>query len=188
MAEQAGLHNVTSADGLLEMEGGISPEKIAVGSTPEESAICASGSSPSSTNALRTEPEESVTITATNMGKGLTGKSQRFTGGEPVAVDPLEWSHKFAGGLRADIRRRAPYYLSDWTDGITKNNIGKTLSSTLFLFFACLAPALTFGLLVGEALTFWHARLVALMHLSPASRARARSSKTTPKSSSALSR
>ena len=45
------------------------------------------------------------------------------------------------GGLVADIRRRVPHYLSDFTDGLT----AKSVSSVLFLFFACLAPAVTFG-------------------------------------------
>merc|ERR1712232_102640 len=36
---------------------------------------------------------------------------------------------------------------SDWTDAFTDNNAMKTLSSTLFLYFACLSPAIAFGLL-----------------------------------------
>jgi hypothetical protein len=62
-------------------------------------------------------------------------------------VEPLEFTRKFAGGIRADIRRRSKLYVSDWTDAFTDNNAMKTLSSTLFLFFACLSPAIAFGLL-----------------------------------------
>lgn len=51
----------------------------------------------------------------------------------------------FAGGLRADIRRRAPYYKSDWTDAFTDGNAQQSLASVLFLFFACLVPAIAFG-------------------------------------------
>ena len=46
----------------------------------------------------------------------------------------------------ADIRRRLPHYASDLRDGVHT----KCLASTLFLFFACLAPAVTFGGIMGE--------------------------------------
>ena len=44
-------------------------------------------------------------------------------------------------GLRRDYARRLPFYWSDITDGLN----AQTLASTLFLFFACLAPAIGFG-------------------------------------------
>lgn len=40
-----------------------------------------------------------------------------------------------------DLRRRAPHYLSDWKDGFHS----KVLSSTLFMFFTSIAPAITFS-------------------------------------------
>ena len=43
--------------------------------------------------------------------------------------------------LKEDIKRKLPYYLSDFKDGLKI----KSLSSTFFLFFACLAPAVAFG-------------------------------------------
>jgi hypothetical protein len=67
-----------------------------------------------------------------------------------VELGPLEWSGKFAGGIRADIRRRAPLYISDWTDAFASENLVKTSSSTMFLFFACISPAIAFGLLFQE--------------------------------------
>ena len=45
------------------------------------------------------------------------------------------------GGLIADIQRRAPHYLSDFTDGLNS----KSLATVLFLFFACIAPTVAFG-------------------------------------------
>ena len=48
---------------------------------------------------------------------------------------------KLGGGLLADIARRKPQYVSDFRDGLHP----KCLSSILFLYFACLAPAVTFG-------------------------------------------
>ena len=44
-------------------------------------------------------------------------------------------------GVRRDFARRLPFYKSDITDGLN----AQTLASTLFLFFACLAPAIGFG-------------------------------------------
>lgn len=45
------------------------------------------------------------------------------------------------GGLRLDIARRLPRYVSDIRDGLHS----KCIAATFFLFFACLAPAVTFG-------------------------------------------
>jgi hypothetical protein len=50
----------------------------------------------------------------------------------------------------ADIRRRGPFYKSDWLDAIIPGNRAKTLSSTCFIFFAALAAALSFGALFSE--------------------------------------
>ena len=47
----------------------------------------------------------------------------------------------FAAGLVADIRRKLPFYASDFIDGF---NV-KSLATILFLFFACLAPSIAFG-------------------------------------------
>lgn len=55
--------------------------------------------------------------------------------------DGLVFTGKFAGGIRGDFRRRMRNYRADFTDGLSV----KTLSATGFLFFACLAPAVTFG-------------------------------------------
>ena len=59
----------------------------------------------------------------------------------------LEYTGKLFGGLRLDIARRLPHYRSDFTDGLHI----KCLASILFLFFACLAPAVLFGGLMGDA-------------------------------------
>ncbi|BHF83645.1 Sodium bicarbonate cotransporter 3 [Sparganum proliferum] len=45
------------------------------------------------------------------------------------------------GGLVADLKRRAPHYLSDFTDAIHI----QCFASFFFLYFACLAPIITFG-------------------------------------------
>lgn len=47
----------------------------------------------------------------------------------------------FGRGVIEDVRRRLPHYASDFRDGLHP----KTLAATLFLFFACVAPAVAFG-------------------------------------------
>jgi mannitol/fructose-specific phosphotransferase system IIA component (Ntr-type) len=64
----------------------------------------------------------------------------------PELSPGLVYTGKLGGGLLGDIRRRWASYRSDFVDGLHP----KTVSSTLFLFFACLAPSVTFGGLMHE--------------------------------------
>lgn len=57
----------------------------------------------------------------------------------------LEFTGRFAGGLREDLRRKLPAYTRDFKDGLNS----KTFGSTLFLYFAALANAIAFGALTG---------------------------------------
>mmetsp|Transcript_95180 Transcript_95180/g.268973 ORF Transcript_95180/g.268973 Transcript_95180/m.268973 type:complete len:573 (+) Transcript_95180:82-1800(+) len=57
--------------------------------------------------------------------------------------DGLYWSGRFAGGIRNDIKRRWPWYTSDWVDGL-RGGI-KTFTAALYMFFGCLAPGIAFG-------------------------------------------
>ena len=64
-------------------------------------------------------------------------------------VEPREslvYTGRWFGGMIQDIRRRLPHYASDFRDGMHS----KCVASTLFLFFACLAPAVTFGGIMAE--------------------------------------
>ena len=56
-------------------------------------------------------------------------------------------TQKTFGGLLNDIKRKKPFYLSDFFNGLHP----QCLSSFLFLYFACLAPIVTFGGLLGQA-------------------------------------
>ena len=63
---------------------------------------------------------------------------------EPAALEipeGLAYTGRLCGGLAADIKRKMPKFVSDFTDGLHL----KSVTATLFLFFACLAPAVTFG-------------------------------------------
>ncbi|XP_067663108.1 solute carrier family 4 member 11-like isoform X2 [Haliotis asinina] len=54
----------------------------------------------------------------------------------------------FLRGIRDDLKRRLPHYFSDYKDGVAdKKSILKTLSTTLFLYFACILPCIAFGVL-----------------------------------------
>ncbi|XP_053710364.1 sodium-driven chloride bicarbonate exchanger-like isoform X3 [Synchiropus splendidus] len=59
----------------------------------------------------------------------------------------LQRTGRFFGGFILDIKRKAPHYLSDYTDAISL----KCLASFLFLYCACMSPVITFGGLLGEA-------------------------------------
>ncbi|CAJ1087499.1 sodium-driven chloride bicarbonate exchanger-like isoform X3 [Xyrichtys novacula] len=59
----------------------------------------------------------------------------------------LQRTGRIFGGLVLDIKRKAPHYLSDYTDAISL----QCLASFLFLYCACMSPVITFGGLLGEA-------------------------------------
>ncbi|XP_010329790.3 band 3 anion transport protein isoform X2 [Saimiri boliviensis] len=67
-------------------------------------------------------------------------------GGPEGPDDPLQQTGQFFGGLVRDIRRRYPYYLSDITDALSP----QVLAAVIFIYFAALSPAITFGGLLGE--------------------------------------
>ena len=49
---------------------------------------------------------------------------------------------------RNDIRTRSKYYKSDWTDAFSDMN--KVIPAVLFLYFACLSPAVSFGTIASQ--------------------------------------
>jgi hypothetical protein len=55
--------------------------------------------------------------------------------------------------IRDDYRRRKKFYLSDWTDAFQKKNIKKVVPAILFLYFSCLAPAVSFGTIASQITT-----------------------------------
>ncbi len=44
--------------------------------------------------------------------------------------------------------RRRKVYVSDWTDGF--KNLKKVVPAILFLYFACLSPAISFGTIASQ--------------------------------------
>ncbi|XP_074023077.1 band 3 anion transport protein isoform X1 [Numenius arquata] len=68
--------------------------------------------------------------------------------GEPAPEDddPLRRTGRPFGGLVRDIRRRYPKYLSDIKDALSP----QCLAAVIFIYFAALSPAVTFGGLLSE--------------------------------------
>ncbi|XP_041779693.1 electrogenic sodium bicarbonate cotransporter 1 isoform X1 [Anopheles merus] len=59
----------------------------------------------------------------------------------------LSRTGRLFGGLINDLKRKAPFYLSDFKDGLSM----QCVASWIFLYFACLSPIITFGGLLGTA-------------------------------------
>ncbi|NP_001347442.1 sodium bicarbonate cotransporter 3 isoform 9 [Mus musculus] len=79
-------------------------------------------------------------------------------GSAAMSVDPpkeddhhagpeLQRTGRLFGGLILDIKRKAPFFLSDFKDALSL----QCLASILFLYCACMSPVITFGGLLGEA-------------------------------------
>ncbi|XP_059200872.1 anion exchange protein 2a [Centropristis striata] len=60
--------------------------------------------------------------------------------------EPLRRSGRLFGGLIKDVTRRYPQYLSDIRDALNP----QCMAAIIFIYFAALSPAITFGGLLGE--------------------------------------
>ncbi|XP_011258427.1 band 3 anion exchange protein isoform X2 [Camponotus floridanus] len=65
---------------------------------------------------------------------------------EKRPLDPLRRTKRPFGGLINDIKRRYPFYLSDFTDGMNSS----CLAAAIFMYFAALCTAITFGGLMSD--------------------------------------
>eukprot|EP01038_Epipyxis_sp_PR26KG_P011681 gene11681-15642_t len=77
---------------------------------------------------------------STNNGYVLHNRIVDVNSNVPIIEANRESFQPFSGIIN-DMKRRKPYYKSDWTDGFQR----KSISAILFLFFACLAPTVAFG-------------------------------------------
>ncbi|XP_075153783.1 na[+]-driven anion exchanger 1 isoform X3 [Haematobia irritans] len=59
----------------------------------------------------------------------------------------LSRTGRLFGGLINDIKRKKPFYLSDFKDAFSM----QCIASWIFLYFACLSPIITFGGLLSQA-------------------------------------
>ena len=73
---------------------------------------------------------------------------QVSSGRNPIDdIDPLKRTGIPFGGLVNDVKRRYRHYLSDLTDALN----GQCVAAVIFIFFAALSPAITFGGLLGKS-------------------------------------
>lgn len=62
-------------------------------------------------------------------------------------INIVLFNFRLLGGLLDDIKRKAPFYVSDFKDALHV----QCLASFIFLYFACLTPVITFGGLLNDA-------------------------------------
>ncbi|XP_033027136.1 band 3 anion transport protein isoform X3 [Lacerta agilis] len=92
----------------------------------------------------RYRPEERTELTK-QLEQQLQAQDFK-TPGKDDDDDPLSRTGRPFGGLVRDIKRRYPKYLSDITDALN----AQSLAAVIFIYFAALSPAITFGGLLGE--------------------------------------
>ncbi|KAJ8259337.1 hypothetical protein COCON_G00183490 [Conger conger] len=77
---------------------------------------------------------------------GIAGQMETGAQGEHHGPE-LQRTGRLFGGLILDVKRKAPFYLGDFRNGLSL----QCLASFLFLYCACMSPVITFGGLLGEA-------------------------------------
>ncbi|XP_060067333.1 electroneutral sodium bicarbonate exchanger 1-like isoform X2 [Ylistrum balloti] len=102
---------------------------------------------------IRIEPPQSVPSQTSRK----TAPSGQTPSGKADVEEEVEESHgddpclqrtgRFFGGLIDDVKRKTPFYGSDFKDVLHV----QCIASFVFLYFACLTPIITFGGLLGDA-------------------------------------
>ncbi|NXL03534.1 S4A4 protein, partial [Mesembrinibis cayennensis] len=67
--------------------------------------------------------------------------------GHPCSREELERTGRLFGGLLQDIRRKVPWYVSDFSDALHL----QCLSAVLYIYLATVTNAITFGGMLGDA-------------------------------------
>uniref|UniRef100_A0A2M4A0B9 Anion exchange protein n=1 Tax=Anopheles triannulatus TaxID=58253 RepID=A0A2M4A0B9_9DIPT len=93
--------------------------------------------------ALLTSEEEKKLLEAAVSGGAAGGDPGD---GKKPKKNPLEKTNRLWGGLINDIKRRYPMYKSDILDGLNS----ETFAATIFMYFAALSTAITFGGLAAD--------------------------------------
>lgn len=99
--------------------------------------------------ALQLRNKEKSTTTSDDEKKLLAAQdelSDVTSGRSRKKRNPLERTNRPWGGLINDIKRRYPMFKSDVVDGLNS----ETLAATIFMYFAALSTAITFGGLCSE--------------------------------------
>lgn len=99
--------------------------------------------------ALKLKNKEKSGITSDDEKKLLASQddsSDMTSGKARKKRNPLERTKRPWGGLINDIKRRYPMFKSDFLDGMNS----ETIAATIFMYFAALSTAITFGGLCSE--------------------------------------
>ncbi|NXU84851.1 S4A4 protein, partial [Xiphorhynchus elegans] len=107
--------------------------------------------------AIRIEPPKSLPSSDKRKNMYSGGESVQMNGDTPHDgghgggghgdCEELQRTGRFCGGLIKDIKRKAPFFASDFYDAL---NI-QALSAILFIYLATVTNAITFGGLLGDA-------------------------------------
>ncbi|KAJ7984435.1 hypothetical protein DPEC_G00354810 [Dallia pectoralis] len=76
----------------------------------------------------------------------LDVKPGKFPISRPLPEDPLVRTGRPFGGMIKDAKRRYQHYASDFTDALN----AQVLAAVIFIYFAALSPAVTFGGLLAD--------------------------------------
>uniref|UniRef100_A0A3P9IEB2 Anion exchange protein n=1 Tax=Oryzias latipes TaxID=8090 RepID=A0A3P9IEB2_ORYLA len=76
-----------------------------------------------------------------------TGNGGGGSGGGHEVGEELQWTKKFCGGLVLDVKRKLPFFASDFVDALHI----QSLSAILFIYLGTVTNAITFGGLLGDA-------------------------------------
>ncbi|XP_062584941.1 sodium bicarbonate cotransporter 3-like isoform X1 [Saccostrea cucullata] len=103
---------------------------------------------------IRIEPPKQIPSQESRRNNCYTPPA-KTEGGDPEEVE-IEMDHvdsslvrtgRLCGGIVNDIKRKLPFYASDFKDALHV----QCLASFIFLYFACLTPVITFGGLLNDA-------------------------------------
>uniref|UniRef100_A0A8C2AIM1 Anion exchange protein n=1 Tax=Cyprinus carpio TaxID=7962 RepID=A0A8C2AIM1_CYPCA len=108
---------------------------------------------------IRIEPPKSIPSADKRKNFIAGGEGLQMNGGAPhdgspgggggghAVGDELKFTGRFCGGLVLDVKRKLPFYASDFYDAL---NI-QSLSAILFIYLGTVTNAITFGGLLGDA-------------------------------------
>ncbi|NWS35426.1 S4A8 protein, partial [Polioptila caerulea] len=96
---------------------------------------------------IRIEPPKNVPSQEKRKVPGALDESSSHSKPEKHSGPELERTGRLFGGLVLDVKRKAPWFWSDFRDALSL----QCLASFLFLYCACMSPVITFGGLLGEA-------------------------------------
>ncbi|XP_047238183.1 solute carrier family 4 member 4a isoform X2 [Girardinichthys multiradiatus] len=105
---------------------------------------------------IRIEPPKSLPSSDKRKNMYAGGESQMngdtphdggHGGGGHAMGEELKKTGRFCGGLMLDIKRKAPFFVSDFTDAFHI----QALSTILFIYLGTVTNAITFGGLLGDA-------------------------------------